>query len=449
MKIDFFWFVVFVFFSFINAFFIHDVPAIEGVAFFLIAFFSSVIIFLHPSGVATLLKLFFLFIYIFFGVVPVAELDSGRVYWGGEQFESGQYLLAAVLIIILNGVVYFSYVIANKKTFRRPKNIFSMHKISLSYSRMVLIIGISILLFWFVLNQNNFNIYSFLFRGGELVDRTSFQGSHLNLIYSSVVKFLPMAIALIVIFKVRGSLFLKALLLSIGVVCVFPTSIARLRVPTYYFPIMFVMLPFLLKKNNLVIVISVSLLTIFPFLDNFRRFSDETALSFSIDYSFLLAGHFDAFQNFVRIVHIDFISYGNQLLGAILFWIPRSLWTQKPIGTGHQLAEEAGYEFSNISATWYAEGWANFGFPGAFLFAMLIGFFMGKFDKYFWEGRFNDFYKIVYLVFLGYIFFLLRGDLLSGFAYLIGTIVALALSYFLVTRNFRDVFHISHSSHLR
>jgi hypothetical protein len=171
---------------------------------------------------------------------------------------------------------------------------------------------------------------------------------------------------------------------------------------------------------------------VFPFLDAFRRFSYDSEITLAINYSFLLSGHFDAFQNFSRIISIGFVSYGVQLLGVFLFFVPRALWPEKPIGTGHQLAENANYSFSNISATWYAEGWANFGFTGALLFSIFIGFLMAKLDKSVWSGKAGDFMKIFYMFLLGYIFFLLRGDLLSAFAYIIGTLVAISVPYYIV-----------------
>lgn len=281
---------------------------------------------------------------------------------------------------------------------------------------------------------NSYNVYSLLFRGGDLVERESFGSGPIDLIYSSSIKYIPLTTAILVLYKLKKSYLIKTVLLVIGLICAFPTSMARLAVPTFYFPLLFAFLPSLLAYNRLVVVLFFGILAVFPFLNNFRNYSATNELTFSVDYGFLLEGHFDAFQNFVRIMDLNIITYGNQFLGAMLFFVPRSIWPDKPIGTGHYLASQASYSFDNISATWYAEGWANFGFLGAASFSVFIGYLMGYLDKKFWNNQLAGIGKVIYLFLLGYLFFLLRGDLLSSLAYLIGTIVAIYLPYLIITK---------------
>lgn len=417
------------FFSLLNSFFLHDIGRMEAVAFSVISIFSAAVIFLYKGNASTLLKVFFIFIYIFFGTVPVVELDYGRIYWGGGKFESGDYLLAAIVVTVLNCVVFISYVFFNKKVLVYGRdNLPAQDWIPNKIGKLALVL-ISLICLGFVLSFNNYNIYSLAFRGGELVDRSQFESGGANLVYSAVIRFIPISSAIIVLYKVRGSLFLKSFLLITGVVCAFPSGLARLQVPTYYFPLLFYFFPSMLKGNRLVCLLIFGFLFVFPFLDNFRRYSDGAEMVFSVDYEFLLGGHLDAFQNFARIISVGFVSYGVQLLGVLLFFVPRSVWESKPVGTGYQLAENANYSFNNISATWYAEGWANFGFLGAMMFALAIGYLMAKLDKLFWHGRANEFAKMFYLFFLGYMFFLLRGDLLSAFSYLVGTVLAVLVPY--------------------
>jgi len=47
-----------------------------------------------------------------------------------------------------------------------------------------------------------------------------------------------------------------------------------------------------------------------------------------------VARDFDSYQNFAIVFFEDFITYERQLLGALLFWVPRSIWPNKPIGSG-------------------------------------------------------------------------------------------------------------------
>lgn len=53
---------------------------------------------------------------------------------------------------------------------------------------------------------------------------------------------------------------------------------------------------------------------------------------------------------------------GRQLLGCFLFFIPRTIWKTKPIGSGALVAEIIGQEHTNISMPFIGEGLINFGF---------------------------------------------------------------------------------------
>jgi hypothetical protein len=116
--------------------------------------------------------------------------------------------------------------------------------------------------------------------------------------------------------------------------------------------------------------------TVFEFLDKFRYFSYESnkSFDFKINFNFLKKGHFDAYENFVRAIEIDFITYGDQLQGALLFFVPRFLWKDKPIGSGAALAEKSNYNFGGISMPFIGEGYVNFGTIGSFLFMLLLMF---------------------------------------------------------------------------
>ena len=397
----------------------------------MISISSAAVIFLYPTGVTSLLKIFFLFSLVFFGIVPVVELHYGRIYWGGGGFESGAYLYAGIIILVLNVMVLSTYILVNRDKVYFSEVVLAPRDIELSMAKKIILLALCFLCLLFVLHYNNYNFQSLVFRGGEFVERSRFDSKSANLIYGSVIRFIPLSSAIVLLFMVRGSRLLKALLLVVGLICAFPTALARLQVPTYYFPILLYLFPSMIRGNRLVIVLLMGFIFVFPFLENFRNYSGDKEFILSIDYQFLLSGHMDAFQNFARMVSIDFVTYGAQLLGVLLFFVPRSIWPDKPVGTGYQMAENIGYSFNNVSATWYAEGWANFGLMGAMMFAVSIGYLMAKLDKMFWIRR-NRFFSVIYLYLLGYMFFIMRGDLLSAFSYLVGTMVALAIPFWIV-----------------
>lgn len=116
--------------------------------------------------------------------------------------------------------------------------------------------------------------------------------------------------------------------------------------------------------------------------------------------------------------------FGRQLLGVLLFFVPSAIWKGKPGGSGALLIrDELGSgTVSNVSCPYIGEGYLNFGIIGAILFAMLLGIIVYKADKVYWkkngEKEHLVFSPYLFLVFM--IFFVMRGDLLSGFAYVCG-----------------------------
>ncbi|MBD3831646.1 MAG: oligosaccharide repeat unit polymerase [Arcobacter sp.] len=219
-------------------------------------------------------------------------------------------------------------------------------------------------------------------------------------------------------------------LFTLAFLFVAPTSVARFLAITLYLAILLRFTQMLEKRYVFQIGSIFGLMIVMPFLDKFRHFDVKT-FDFSIDFTFLSQGHFDAYQNFVRLLSIDYISYGNQLLGALFFYIPRSMWADKPIGSGSFVASLGNLKFDNVSMPFIGEGYINFSILGSVIFMMLLGMVSGKLDKYYWSLRTyidNHWFFNIYYLSLGMSFFILRGDLMSSFAYtvtIVGTYMAL------------------------
>jgi len=183
-----------------------------------------------------------------------------------------------------------------------------------------------------------------------------------------------------------------------------------------------------------------SLVFIFPFLNQFRYFSEFRSLRLLPSEEFFYAAHFDAYENFASAVEGNFISHGEQLLGSLLFFVPRLIWSDKPVGSGYEMASQFGYQFKNISMPFLGEGYVNFGIVGVVLFAVLIGYSMAKLDSVFGSrvranGKVN-YSTAIYYFMIGAIFFLLRGDLMSSVAYIsAGLIVALFIRWIIRFKN--------------
>jgi hypothetical protein len=106
------------------------------------------------------------------------------------------------------------------------------------------------------------------------------------------------------------------------------------------------------------------------------QFADEIADHyFSINY--------DSWANIytaVEIVKVHGMQWGHQLLGALLFFVPSSVWGGKPLATGIFLAQYliANYSmwFTNLSAPLVAEGYLDFGPGGVIAYAVATAWFV-------------------------------------------------------------------------
>lgn len=242
-----------------------------------------------------------------------------------------------------------------------------------------------------------------------------------SLLFSKIIRPLPFACFLIASIynkSIRVRLFLFLMML----ITLFPTSLARNAVMMYWLPVAILLFPVLSKPNVFVLIMLFGLLVVFPFFDNFRYYDGSISFSFSFDY--LNTMNFDAGQEFMIVMKLKLITWGRQLMGALLFFIPRSLWPAKPLGSGATLAAEQG-TFSNISMPFFAEGYINYGLLGILLFTFGIAIVSAFLDKKYWKSSaFASNIRITpyYLILVGAAFFIMRGDLMSSYSFTLATL---------------------------
>jgi oligosaccharide repeat unit polymerase len=178
----------------------------------------------------------------------------------------------------------------------------------------------------------------------------------------------------------------------------------------------------------------IGILVVFP-LSSVLRYRTVETISIS---DFRLSGlktaytspYFDAYEMGVhtfQYVEQKGITWGRQLLGPLLFWIPRVLWEGKPVGSGGVVSGYLSYPETNLSCPLPFEGYINFGVIGLILFAYLTGVLFSSFDEYHWKVYTTDSSDIIsayYPFLLGFSFFAMRGDLMSSFSYIIMFIAA-------------------------
>ena len=183
--------------------------------------------------------------------------------------------------------------------------------------------------------------------------------------------------------------------------------------------------PIFRKGNYFALLLCFGVLVVFPLLNLFRYYSDDVTFDVTSCFSQFTDMNFDAYSMMMRVIKDDIITYGNQLLGALLFWVPRSIWPSKPIGSGFYVAEQTNLSFNNISMPFWGEGYINFGYFGVALFAIALAVFIARIDSKFWNitvKQERNLDTILYYLLLGLLMFVLRGDMMSGTAYTCGIV---------------------------
>ncbi|WP_328296065.1 hypothetical protein OG218_25795 [Kineococcus sp. NBC_00420] len=175
-----------------------------------------------------------------------------------------------------------------------------------------------------------------------------------------------------------------------------------------------------------------ALLLLYPVADAARRVVAEVntrgALPPTLDV--MTSGDFDAFEqitNAVWYVRDLGSTDGRQLLGTVLFWVPRAFWPDKPTDTGILLANAREYRFSNLSAPLWAEFLVNGGFLLLVVGMLLVGYVVARADAGADLGFRTGRRPVLAVVMPFYFVILLRGSLLQAMA---GFLVILACGLF-------------------
>ena len=125
-------------------------------------------------------------------------------------------------------------------------------------------------------------------------------------------------------------------------------------------------------------------------------------------------GDFDAFSQFAN--GITQSDHGNfpilkQLFAPLFFFLPRSIWMDKPTDTGAELARLLGLKYQNLSAPWLLESYVNLRIPGLILSAIVLGFFLTKIQLISNRSIKSTLFSSLSL---GILFIVLRGSLLQA-----------------------------------
>lgn len=211
-----------------------------------------------------------------------------------------------------------------------------------------------------------------------------------------IITFLPVVYGTLLIkFGNRKRLGAGLLIVNTPILLVvnFPLALPRFQV--FGAMLLFVLLTLDFKKVSYRSLLSIAYVfgafVAMPVLNHFSREGGtfQTLDVQQVTSSYFSTGDFDGYQSMANaIVYVDRFGLegGLQLLSAILFFVPRSIWPDKAQPTGSITAEAAGYTFTNISQPLPSEFYVDFGWAGVVLGGILLGIVFCRFDRWIDRG---------------------------------------------------------------
>jgi len=231
-----------------------------------------------------------------------------------------------------------------------------------------------------------------------------------------------------------------ALTLLSGFVLANPLITPRFEFGTMLYAIIFY---FLGRSHCRLLVLALFLGVAASPIFNLFRLSDSQVEVTGLT-SFLVSMDFDAFSLICHTIwHVDYhgLSYGENILNAVLFFVPRNLWPGKleitPYYLMDSLSAYRGLWNYNLSEPLIAEGYFAFGFIGIILITLAYL----RFAWFLELNAGNDRLRVTYLFCSAappLLFILLRGSLMVGISVIVGHLIAMTVALTLVKIRFSN-----------
>lgn len=399
---------LFVIYSFFTSIKVTKVDIDPVVIFtFIIMFFLTIIGIFRDKRPYSLNKTYWYFNLVFFIMAPLAQYLSNYNMWR-YAISNNTYIKANVCIIV--GNIIHSLLYKSKKEVSFAENYDKTEN-----KKFVFLLIISLGAFtMLVLNIGFKNLFLRATNLSEFTENRMF-----NTIITSFLKAVPVY-CFTLYYKTNKKMDIRNWILIMIIFLVnFPVSTTRFWMGAIFIGIALLVLVKDNKMNRLQDVIFILTFTvIFPITYLFHFYSLEHVInngfkSFNLANSYL-AVDYDAYSILCRI--IDYVGsngivLGKQLIGTILFMIPRSIWPNKPQATGAFIATETNQSFTNISSPFISEGIINFGFLGLIVFEIFLTLIIRKLDNDYWSINKNKYLLLVYPYFIGLLLFFERGAL--------------------------------------
>lgn len=376
-----------------------------------------------------------IFILIFFVIAPVIQISYGyfplHTYLFEEEITLIQFEIIIWIIFYNIGIYISNNVKIENNKIKKNKEI-SINKFALVLMTVLSIISTIIIIKNTGITALFSRSTSYLSYNGENSQMKSLiikNFTKVTIVFATIISYIYLTR------RKKGLSFFIINFVLLLITC-FPTGLSRNAAGIIYLGLFIIMYfnNFKKIKNSLkyIMLFLLAFIIIFPAINVFRN---NTLEKINIETTIIettknisenhLSGDYDAFVmvgNVNRYVKTYEVTYGKQIIGNLLFFIPRNIWNEKPVGSGSMVLEKLGYKFTNVSCPLVSEWYINFGYLGIIIGAILFGIICSIIDNKYWfyMNKENSEIKLITLLYpflVPSFFFMMRGDFLSTFAY--------------------------------
>jgi hypothetical protein len=376
---------------------------------------------------------FWVFVYCWLGLAGSAQIKSNHLPWYDESLKPKETL--SVVLTILVGLATYQAGIYYQ-LHRRESRSDTRSRLTIPDTQRFVILTLVSVVTSFASIQYQGGLQIAFQTRAEVAQRSSKAEKMESLLETNLQHAPPMAALIVTVYLLLAEAplisrpLLKvavSILVGYNLIANYPPSLPRVA---FGQDILSIALLVVCKRPRIkpfvMVALVLSLVYLFPYLDYFRSsegYGQSDIESPSVQLT--RKEDYDAFQmisNTQRVTETAGFDYGYHIVGSFLFFVPRSIWHAKPFGTGQSVGELLQYRNTNLSSPL----WAELYFAGG-LVAVAAGFFLyGRLTTNIERvGNASGLSPMaVYLSFAaGYQIFLLRGELLSGIAYAVPSLL--------------------------
>lgn len=370
------------------------------------------------------------FVYMFFFLAPVIQIDIGTVFPNSLPIQAGEVVRANLIIFVWNFVFLL---------FRsRKRKLVPLETVDVG-NRSLHFIGKKVKVIYFLLSLLVSLATLALFKQSFFLGLADYGAIVSN---KSILLLLNISVQGIVFgnwifaldsWKAGKSIKVLGYLAASSVMML--NQISPFNTSRFYLGFCIIMIIYLfyfktMRPSQFVWIIFSGLLLVFPFFNYFRYGLSgfEMPSPYHLMFDQLTELHFDAFSNLIAsLQYCDEygITFGYQLLGVLFFFVPRDLWAGKPLSSGEAvgdyISENYALQMTNLSNPIPSEFYINFGWIGVVVGAIFIAWLVSKLEKGAGMSRYT------HSLIAGYLFIIYRGDMMNAFAYCFGTYVVIVL----------------------